>query len=208
MSTASLASILRGELAEAGDFADKVLKSTSANSWVRRLAVQVFNSVMALLVNLLDDQAHEQPTTMDGAGPRSSRGRSLSSSRICHCFSAFAEGAPDNVSALWRALQTVRNVDLRTWKAGWFMSSRVECRVVRDLGLASSSRPHQEDQDPRSDGRPGAPRPRRVSCDDSWGGLTANDHCHYLGMVPIDSSLSGEFSTGSVVETETANRTD
>ena len=27
---------------------------------------------------------------------------------------------------------------------------------------------------------------------------------HYLGMVPIDSSLSGEFSTGSVVETETA----
>ncbi len=35
-------------------------------------------------------------------------------------------------------------------------------------------------------------------------GLTANDHCHYLGMVPIDSSLSGEFSTGSVVETETA----
>jgi hypothetical protein len=178
VSTASLASILRGELAEAGDFADKVLESTSAGSWVRRLAVQVFNSVMALLVNLPDDQAHEQPKTMDGAGPRSSRGPADSPER--------------------------RPADLESGLV--VLTSRVSCRPR--LGLASSSRPHQEDQDPRSDGRPGAPRPRRVSCDDSWGGLTANDHCHYLGMVPIDSSLSGEFSTGSVVETETAHRTD
>jgi hypothetical protein len=96
VSTASLASILRGELAEAGDFADKVFESTNAGSWVRRLAVQVFNSVMALLVNLLDDQAHEQPTTMDGAGPRSSSGRAVLGTVTAHT-------AYGRVSALPRA---------------------------------------------------------------------------------------------------------
>src|SRR5215213_1066589 len=82
------------------------------------------------------------------------------------------------------------------------LTSRVSCRPR--LGLASSSRPHQEDQDPRSDGRPGAPRPQRVSCDDSWGGLTAKRPLRLLRDGADRLVPGGEFSTGSVVETETA----
>src|SRR5829696_6982084 len=58
-----------------------------------------------------------------------------------------------------------------------------------------------------------APRPARVGWQARFASATKSlaeslrqfdrqGPCDYLGMVPIDSSLSGEFSTDSVVETE------
>jgi len=65
------------------------------------------------------------------------------------------------------------DLGLRIWKAGWVqvLTSRVSC--CPRLGPASSSRPHQEDQDPLSDGRPDSRRPwARVAFDVASGRIT------------------------------------
>src|SRR5215211_6952156 len=95
---------------------------------------------------------------------------------------------------------------LRIWKAVGLHrpSSQNVVSSAAGTGIILSTTP--KPQDPRvSDGRPGSRRPRSPLAKS----LRQSDRqgpCDYLGMVPIDSSLSGEFSTGSVEETENAQR--
>src|SRR5829696_2171298 len=85
-------------------------------------------------------------------------------------------------------------------ESGWgSLPLESKCRLVRRW-----DRHHPLDHTKRpktrgSDGRPGSRRPRSPLAES----LRRSDRqgpCDYLGMVPIDSSLSGEFSTGSAAE--------